>query len=97
MADKINESCQDVNQSGSLEKTVEIMRARFSKVRVETSIADGDTAFSVRFLGSGENLPERQVLVSNLVHYLPQALSVIGVGTNPKPGDQKDTVNHPFS
>ena len=81
MTDEIIGSYQqsDTNQPGSLRKVVEILRARFSSVRIETSVADNDTALNVRFLGDGANLQERQLLVSNLAEYLPPALSILGI------------------
>jgi hypothetical protein len=47
-------------------------------------VANGDTALSVRFLGNGVNLEERQLLVTSLAQCLPSALSILGIGKEPK-------------
>lgn len=81
MTDEVkgNNQQRDNNQPANLRKAVEILRPRFSSVRVETSVADNDTSLSVRFLGDGANLQERQLLVSNLAECLPPALSILGI------------------
>jgi len=71
----------DKVQPATLQEGVETLRSRLSSVRLETLAADSDTALSVRFLGDAANLEERQLLVKNLAHYLPPALSIIGVKT----------------
>ena len=80
-----------INQSRRLREVAEILRARFSSVSVVTSMADNDTALSVRFVGDTENLTERKMLVSSLVECLPPALSILGV----KPEKRQD--DHPNS
>ena len=71
----------DKAQPATLQEGMETLRSRLSSVRLETLAADSDTALSVRFLGDEANLEERQLLVKNLAHYLPPALSIIGVKT----------------
>ena len=71
----------DKAQPTTLQEGVETLRSRLSSVRLETLAADSDTALSVRFLGNEANLKERRLLVKNLAHYLPPALSIIGVKT----------------
>jgi hypothetical protein len=78
----------DDTPSGNLHKAVEILRERLSSVRVETLMADSDTALNVRFLGDGANLEERRLLVKNLAHYLPPALSIIGIEPEPDYGNK---------
>ena len=68
-----------INQSRGLREVAEILRARFSSVSVVTSMADNDTALSVRFVGDTDNLTERKVLVSSLAECLPPALSILGI------------------
>ena len=86
MPDEVVENCQqkDADQPGNLRKAVDTLKARFSSVRVETLVANGDTALSVRFLGDGVNLEERQLLVTSLAQCLPSALSILGIGKEPK-------------
>jgi len=72
-----------------LRKAVEIVRERFSSIRLETRIEDGETALSVRLIGDAGNLNERQVLVSQLVRYLPPALSLIGVKQGKQPSESE--------
>lgn len=80
MAEERMENQQgDEIQPVTLQKAVETLRTRLSSVRIETLMADSDTALNVRFLGDGANLEERRLLVKNLAHYLPPALSIIGV------------------
>jgi len=80
----------DKAQPATLQEGVETLRSRLSSVRLETLEADSDTALSVRFLGDEANLEERQLLVKNLAHYLPPALSIIGVKT----GQEQDNENN---
>ena len=86
MTDGVVENCQqkDADQPGNLRKAVDTLKARLSSVRVETLVANGDTALSVRFLGDGVNLEERQLLVTSLAQCLPSALSILGIGKEPK-------------
>jgi hypothetical protein len=86
MPDEVVKNCQqkDADQPGNLRKAVDTLKARFSSVRVETLVANGDTALSVRFLGDGVNLEERQLLVTSLAQCLPSALSILGIGKEPK-------------
>jgi hypothetical protein len=86
MTDEVAENCQqkDADQPGNLRKAVDTLKARFSSVRVETLVVNGDTALSVRFLGDGVNLEERQLLVTSLAQCLPSALSILGIGKEPK-------------
>jgi len=93
MTDEVIGSYQqrDTNQPGSLRKAVETLRARLSSVRVETLVADGDTALSVRFLGDGANLQERQLLVSSLAAWLSPALSILGIKPEQKQGSEEVT------
>jgi hypothetical protein len=81
MTEEAMESCQQSGEThpGDLKKAVEILRKRFSSVRVETSVADSDTALRVRFVGDIANLQERQLLVNNLAECLPPALSILGI------------------
>lgn len=74
-----------------LRQAVETVRERFSSVRLETRMVDGDTAVSVRFIGDTGNLSERQFLVSQLVEYLPPTLSLLGVKQEPQSGESKAT------
>ena len=80
----------DKMQPATLQEEVETLRARLSSVRLETLTADSDTALSVRFLGDAANLEERRLLVKNLAHYLPPALSIIGV----KAGQEQSIENN---
>jgi len=80
----------DKMQPATLQEGVETLRARLSSVRLETLTADSDTALSVRFLGDAANLEERRLLVENLAHYLPPALSIIGVKTGQEPGNENN-------
>ena len=64
---------------GNLQEAAQALRERFSSVSVETLIAQNGTVLSVRFVGDGTNLPERQALTSSLAQWLPPALSVIGI------------------
>jgi len=80
----------DKAQPATLQEGVERLRSHLSSVRLETLAADSDTALSVRFLGDAANLEERQLLVKNLAHYLPPALSIIGVKT----GQEEDNENN---
>ena len=80
----------DKVQTVTLQDGVETLRARLSSVRLETMTADSDTALSVRFLGDEANLEERQLLVKNLAHYLPPALSIIGVKTGQEPANENN-------
>ena len=86
MTNEVVENCQrkDADQPGNLRKAVATVKARFSSVRVETLVANGDTSLSVRFLGDGVNLEERQLLVTSLAQCLPSALSILGIGKEPK-------------
>jgi hypothetical protein len=72
----------------NLRGAVEVLRARLSSVRLETMMADSDTALSVRFLGDGTNLEERRLLAKNLAHYLPPTLSIIGIGPEQEHGNK---------
>jgi len=95
MTDEVMASCQpgDVNQPGYLRKAIEILRVRLSSVRVETLMADRDTALSVRFLGDAGSLQERQLLVSSLAECLPPALSILGIKPEQKHGDEAASTN----
>jgi len=99
MTDEKVEGPQDghANQPGSLKAAVETLRARFSSVTVETLVADSDTALSVRFLGDGANLQERQLLVSSLAQHLPPALSVLGIRPEQKQGSEKASSSNTLS
>lgn len=96
MTDKEKGSYQQraTNQPTSLKKAVEIFRGRFSSIRVETLLADSGTALSVRFVGDGANLKERQLLVSSLAECLPPALSILGIGPEQKHGGEGATRNN---
>jgi hypothetical protein len=72
----------------SLREAMEVLRARFSSVRVKTQLAESDTVLSVRFLGNASNLEERQMLVSELAKYLPPALSIMGVEVEQKQDEE---------
>ncbi len=91
MTDEVMGSCQpgDVNQPGYLRKAVETLRARFSSIRVETSMADRDTALSVRFVGDAGSVQERQLLASSLAECLPPALSILGIKPEEKHGGEE--------
>ena len=93
MTDEVVESCQQRGdiRSGSLQKVVETLRARFSSIRVETWVADSDTALSVRFLGDGANLQERQLLLNSLAECLPPALSILGIRPEKKQDGEEET------
>ncbi len=78
-------------QPGNLQKTVEILRTRFSSIRVETWVEDSDTALSVRFLGDGANLQERQLLLNSLAECLPPALSILGIRPEKKRDGEEAT------
>jgi hypothetical protein len=80
----------DATKPSNLREAVEVLRERFLSIRVETAMGESDTAVSVRFLGDEANLEERRLLVKNLVHYLPPALSIIGVKT----GQEQDNENN---
>lgn len=81
----------DINQSMRLREVAEILRARFSSVSVVTSMADNDTALSVRFVGDAANLAERKMLVSSLAECLPPALSVLGVKREKRQDDRPNS------
>ncbi len=70
----------------TLQEGVDVLRSRLSSVQLETLAADSDTALSIRFIGDEANLQERRLLVKNLVHYLPPALSIIGVKSRQEEG-----------
>lgn len=72
-----------------LRKAVDMVRERFSSIRLETRIEDGETALSVRFIGDAGNLSERQLLVSQLVHHLPPTLSLLGVKQEQQPSESE--------
>lgn len=77
-------------QPANLHEAVETLRTRLSSVRLETLTADSDTALNVRFVGDGTNLEERRLLVKNLAHYLPPALSIIGVKTGQEQSNENN-------
>lgn len=79
--ERVEKQQADKIQPANLQEAVETLRTRLSSVRIETLTTDSDTAVSIRFLGDGANLEERRLLVKNLAHYLPPALSIIGVKT----------------
>jgi hypothetical protein len=91
MTEEAMESCQESGETHpcNLRKVAEILRNRFSSVRVETSVADSDTALRVRFVGDVANLAERQMLVSSLAECLPPALSILGVRPEQEHCDQE--------
>jgi len=77
--EKIDNRQIDKAVGATLQEGVDVLRSRLSSVQLETLAADSDTALSIRFIGDEANLKERWLLVKNLVHYLPPALSIIGV------------------
>ncbi len=92
MPDEVVKNCQQkgADQPGNLREAVDTLKARFSSVRVETLVANGDTSLSVRFLGDGVNLEERQLLVTSLAQCLPPALSILGIGAERKHCDEDE-------
>lgn len=72
-----------------LRRAVELVRERCSSIRLETRVEDDETALRVCFLGDEGSLKERQVLVSQLVRYLPPALSLLGVKQGQQSGESE--------
>ena len=95
MTEEAMVSCQQSSEThpGNLRKVAEILRERFSSVRVETAVEDSDTALRVRFVGDVANLAERRMLVNSLAECLPPALSIIGVRLEQEHGGQETAGN----
>ena len=80
MTEDTKVNCEDGRmEQSALERALEVLRERFSTVQVETSVGDGGSALSVRFLGDETDLEARRLLAKSLADYLPATLSIIGV------------------
>lgn len=85
MDDEANKETEVID----LRQAVEIVKDRFSSIQLETRIEDDETAVSVRLIGDAGNLNERQALVSQIVRYLPPALSLLGVKQKQQTSESK--------
>ena len=52
----------------SLREAIEVLRAHFSSVRLETHLAESRTALSVHFIGDASNIEDRQLPATSALH-----------------------------
>lgn len=82
-ARKNQDNTVEQHQTG-VDEALELLRSRFSSVRVKTWIEEDGMTLGFRLGGSSDDLEARRCLAKNLEHLVPATLSIIGIKIDPE-------------